>query len=186
MECSSYILKCEHNGKQFICNRNASWIDRIVRIPQYVEWWEIPSEELFFKCIQDSHIEILEEIKDCSNEGLKDQKLLNHIKAKYQCMYPEANEKICDLIINESYRELKRRMKDGMEKYIRMSNTAKRYGNADRFLNEVIEKYVKLLYTPRYKFPPFEKSGIKSKYLYSFILCERDRIRRIYEKKLNQ
>lgn len=176
-ECSSYILKCEHNGKSFICNRNAFWVDRMVKVPEYIKWWEIPTEELFFWCIKGSHITILEEIPNCSNEGLKDQKKLNSIKKMYQTMYPEANEKICDMVIAEAYRGLKKRMKERMMKCIKMSNTAKRYGNAERFAKEAVRKYRNLLFTERYKYPPFSKSGIKSEYLYSFIICERDRLR---------
>lgn len=176
-ECSSYILKCEHNGKSFICNRNAFWVDRMVKVPEYIKWWEIPTEELFFWCIKGSHITILEEIPNCSNEGLKDQKKLNFIKRMYQTMYPEANEKICDMVIAEAYRGLKKRMKEKMNELLRLRRVAIKYGNEYKFLKELMDKHPDLLYKPRYQFPSFEKSGIQSKYKYAFFVCEKNEAR---------
>lgn len=177
MECSSFILKCEHNGNYFICNRNAMWFERLVKVPEYVKWWEIPTDELFFRCIQDSNIWILEEIEHCSNEKLKDQKMLNEKKRKYQEGDPDVNtEKICDIVINEAYRGLKSRMKAAKENYERLPTIAEKYNKNYAYTWELIRNHRELLYTPRYKFPPFEKSGIRSKYLYALALCRKDDI----------
>lgn len=177
MECSSYILKCEHNGNYFICNRNAMWFERLVKVPEYVKWWEIPVDELFFRCIQDSNIWILEEIEHCSNEKLKDQKMLNTRKRVYLKGDPDVNtEKICDIVINEAYRGLKVRMKAAKEKYEKLCRAVGHFDKGQAFTHELIRNHRELLYTPRYKFPPFEKSGIRSKYLYAFALCMKDDI----------
>lgn len=181
MECSSYILKCEHNGHYFICNRNAMWFDRLVKVPEYVKWWEIPTDELFFRCIQDSNIWILEEIEHCSNEKLKDQKMLNEKKRKYQEGDPDVNtEKICDIVINEAYRGLKARMKERMNELTKMERWAHTYNRANKLRDKILNtpKLKAMLDLPRYKFPSFEKSGLTNKGLYAYLIVNKNNIMR--------
>lgn len=181
MECSSYILKCEHNGNYFICNRNAMWFDRLVKVPEYVKWWEIPVDELFFRCIQDSNIWILEEIEHCSNEKLKDQKMLNTRKRVYLKGDPDVNtEKICDIVINEAYRGLKSRMKERMKELTMLERRAHIYRHADDFRDKILNtpELKAMLDLPRYKFPPFEKSGLTNKGLYAYLIVNKNNIMR--------
>ena len=180
-ECSSYILKCEYEGKFFICNRNESWIERLTDSTA-IDWWEYNVSPFLYSC----SVQILEEIPNCSNEDLKDQKFLNIIKHRYIEADPDINEDehICDIVLKNKTTDMKKRMRAKMNELIKLSETAIRYGNSEKFTkiimnNPYLDQWLSL---PRHKFPPFEKSGISSKYLYAYLIVHKNS----FKEKLQQ
>lgn len=110
MEKYSYIIKVKYNDKHYICNRNWTWFNNLIKPSKIVNFWGIESESVFQ--IGKDH-QIIAELK-CSNTRLKDQKYINEIKREIIAEDPELsiNDHICDIVISSNIQKYKSKMRE--------------------------------------------------------------------------
>lgn len=106
----SYILKVKHNDKYYICNRNSTWFNNLIKASNIINFWGIEYESVF----QISEDYQIIEILPYSNTKCKDQKIINERKKVIIAEDPELNEdeKICDIVISSTIQKYKSKMRE--------------------------------------------------------------------------